>query len=139
LSFRELPLLLEMLDGVRTAGRLTEVVLVDGSGILHHRHAGIASYLGVAAGLPTIGVTKKLLCGQVDWEDLQAGEARGVVYQGQRIGVALRPTAGSRRPIFVSPGHRVDLDFAEGLVRRLLRGRRLPEPLYWADRLGRSR
>jgi hypothetical protein len=31
----------------------------------------------------------------------------------------------------------VDLPFAERLVRRLLRGRRLPEPLYWADRLSR--
>ena len=35
--------------------------------ILHPRHSGVAAHLGVVAGLPTIGVTKKLLCGQVDW------------------------------------------------------------------------
>ena len=54
------------------------------------------------------------------------------------VGAALRPTSGSRRPLFVSPGHRVDVPFAEGVVRRLLLGRRLPEPLYWADRLSRE-
>ena len=58
--------------------------------------------------------------------------------EARPIGIALRPTAGSRRPIFISPGHRVDLPFCEQVVRRLLTGRRLPEPLYWADRLGKK-
>ena len=152
LSFREIPILLDLLDHVRSAGRMAEVLLVDGTGILHPRHAGIASHLGVAASMPTIGVTKKLLCGQVDIKAMAAGESRPVVHsyrtphaprevgrhnEDRPIGVAIRPTAGSLRPIFISPGHRVDLTFAEQLVRRLLRGRRLPEPLYWADRLSR--
>ena len=138
LSFRELPILLELLDEVRAVGRQAEVLLVDGSGILHQRHAGIATHLGVVAALPTIGITKKLLCGRVDLEAMQPGESRPVIHEDRLIGVALRPTAGSRRPIFVSPGHRVDVAFAERLVRRLLSGRRLPEPLYWADRLSRA-
>ncbi len=172
LSFREIPILLDLLDEVRAAGRMTEVLLVDGSGILHHRRAGIASHLGVVASVPTIGVTKKLLCGSVNIEGMSPGESRPVVQRAdisvcissgadisvcqkkcgplrrqeclrhraedRPIGIALRPTAGSRRPIFVSPGHRVDLPFCEQLVRQLLTGRRLPEPLYWADRLGKS-
>ena len=138
LSFREIPILLELLDEVRAANRMAEVLLVDGSGILHHRHAGIASHLGVVASLPTVGVTKKLLCGSVTIEGMTPGESRPVVHEEQTIGIALRPTAGSRRPIFVSPGHRVDLAFCERLIRFLLSGRRLPEPLYWADRLSKS-
>ena len=137
LSFREIPILLDLLAEVRAAGRLAEIVLVDGSGILHHRRAGIASHLGVVASLATIGVTKKLLCGRVDVCGMAPGESRPVVYEDQLIGVALRPTAGSLRPIFLSPGHRVDVAFCELLVRRLLLGRRLPEPIYWADRLSR--
>ena len=160
LSFREIPILLDLLDEVRSAGRMAEVLLVDGSGILHHRHAGIASHLGVAAALPTVGVTKKLLCGQVDTEGMAPGESRPIWEkrgQGQfvrstrravpanwtcplfsrLIGVAIRPTAGSRRPIFISPGHRVDVAFCQRLVKKLLTGRRLPEPIYWADRLSR--
>ena len=138
LSFREIPILLELLDVVRAAGRLADVLLVDGSGVLHQRHAGVASHLGVVASLPTVGVTKKLLFGQVDIEGMAPGESRPVVHQDQLLGVALRPTAGSRRPIFISPGHRVDVDFSEKLVRRLLTGRRLPEPLYLADRISRE-
>jgi deoxyribonuclease V len=164
LSFREIPILLDLLDAVRAAGRMAEIVLVDGSGILHHRRAGIASHLGVVASLPTIGITKKLLCGQVDLKEMAAGESRPVWSekrgqvqfagtaqrvlrtnwtcplfsdQVQLIGVALRPTARSLRPIFISPGHRVDVSFCEQLVRQLLHGRRLPEPIYWADRLSR--
>ena len=88
--------------------------------------------------LPTIGVTKTLLCGRVEIEGMRPGESRPVVHEDRPIGVALRPTAGSRRPIFVSPGHRVDLAFAQQVVRAVLLGRRLPEPLYWADRLSRQ-
>ena len=89
------------------------------------------------AGVATIGVTKKLLCGQVDIEGMRAAESRPVLLDGRVPGVAIRPTSGSRRPIYVSPGHRTDVAFAEQLVQRLLTGRRLPEPLYWADRLSR--
>jgi deoxyribonuclease V len=138
LAFRELPILLELVDQVRRAGRLADLVLVDGSGILHQRHAGIASHLGVAASLATIGVTKKLLCGSVRLEGLKPGESRPVVLDDRVIGLALRATSGSQRPIFISPGHRASLALAERVVRQLLTGRRLPEPLYWADRLSRQ-
>ena len=69
---------------------------------------------------------------------MEPRESRPVVYEDNLIGVAVRPTSGGRRPIFISPGHRVDVAFAERLVRRVLTGRRLPEPLYWADRLSRT-
>jgi len=138
LAFRELPILLDLLDEVRTAGRLSRVLLVDGSGILHQRHAGIATHLGIVAAIPTIGITKKLLCGQVDIQQMQPEESRPVVYENRLIGVAMRTTSGSRRPIFISPGHRLDVAYAEQVVRRLLAGRRLPEPLYWADRISRT-
>ena len=138
LAFRELPILLELLAAVRAAGRLADVVLVDGSGVLHQRHAGVAAHLGVVAGRPTIGVAKTLLCGDVDPTGMAPGESRPVVYQGRAVGVALRTTCGSRRPLFISPGHRADVAFAERVVRATLAGHRLPEPIYWADRLGKQ-
>jgi deoxyribonuclease V len=138
LTFRELPILMDLLDAVRTAGQIAPLLLVDGAGILHPRRAGIASHLGVAARMPTIGVIKKLLCGRVEMQAMAPGESRPVVHEDQLLGAALRATAGSRRPIFVSPGHRVDLAFAQQVVGRLLLGHRLPEPLWWADRLSRQ-
>jgi deoxyribonuclease V len=139
LSFRELPILLELVEEVRAAGKLSEVLLVDGSGMLHPRHAGAASHLGVAADVPTVGVTKKLLCGKVDFQSMRPLESRPVVLDDRPIGAAIRPTSGSLRPIFLSPGHRVDLAFAERSVRQLLLGQRLPEPLYWADNFSNAK
>ena len=138
LTFRELPLLVELIDEVRGRDRLAPVVVVDGTGVLHPRQAGIASHLGVVTGLPTIGVTKKLLCGQVDIDGLQPLESRPVVLEGQPIGAAIRPASGSRRPLFISPGSGLNLASAEQIVRAVLTGRRLPLPLYWADRLSRQ-
>jgi deoxyribonuclease V len=138
LTFRELPLLLDLIDAVRAADRIAPVVLVDGTGILHPRQAGIASHLGVVTSLPTIGVTKKLLCGKVEIAGLQPLESRPVVLEDRIIGTAIRPASGSRRPLFVSPGSGLDLASAEKIVRAVLSGRRLPSPLYWADHLSRN-
>ena len=138
LTFRELPLLLELIDEVRAQNRIAPVILVDGTGTLHPRRAGIACHLGVVAGLTTIGLTKKLLCGQVDINGLQPLESRPVVLDDRVIGAAIRPTSGSRRPLFVSPGNGLNLASAEQIVRAVLSGRRLPSPLYWADHLSRK-
>ena len=39
-----------------------KAILVDGNGIMHIRRAGIACFLGVRTGIPTIGVSKKFYC-----------------------------------------------------------------------------
>lgn len=137
LAFRELPLLLDLLEEVRGQQPFADVLLVDGSGIMHPRGAGIASQLGIVADIPTVGVTKKQLCGDVDLRDIQPGETRAVQMDGTTIGVALRHRQRSKRPLFISPGHRMDVPTAAQLVQQLSQIRPLPEPIYWADRLSR--
>lgn len=136
LTFRELPILLELLRQVRERRRLARVVLVDGNGLLHHRQAGIATHLGIVADVATIGIGKSLLCGSVDAAGLEETGESPVRYNGEILATAIRPRAG-QPPIYVSPGHRVDVPFAARLVRRLLRGRRVPEPIHLAHTLGR--
>jgi deoxyribonuclease V len=137
LTFRELPAMLAAVDAARSAGTLGDVLLVDGAGRLHPRSAGIAAHLGVVADLPTIGVTKRLLHGSADALPTAMGETAVVRIDGQPAGYALAPGGRSRRPIYVSPGHRTTLTLAARIVPPLLRERRLPAPLYWADRLSR--
>ena len=43
------------------------VILVDGNGMLHPRKAGIACFLGVRTGVPTIGIGKNLCCVEHCW------------------------------------------------------------------------
>jgi deoxyribonuclease V len=140
LAFRELPVLLELIDQVRKAGRLADVMLVDGSGILHPRRAGIATMLGIVAELPTIGVTKKRLSGTVDLDGFRAGQLRPVWVDGRQLGWALRPGSGSRKPLFISPGHRASIASCHELFTSMTGAwcaRRLPGPIHFADRLSR--
>jgi deoxyribonuclease V len=137
LALRELPALLPLLDEVRDAGKLADIILVDGHGTMHPRRMGIASHLGVVTGLATIGVGKTQSVGTVDLQGIAAGESRPIIEAGQTIGTALRP-AGGQKPVFFSPGHRIDLETTNAVVARLSQQYRLPGPTYWADRLSRE-
>jgi deoxyribonuclease V len=138
LAFRELPLLLDLLAQVREQRAIADAVLVDGSGIAHPRRTGIATMLGIAAEIPTIGVTKRLLHGRVDLGGLVFGQARPILDGGATIGYATLAWPKTRKPIYLSPGHLVSVESAAEIVRRSLGTRRLPSPIYWADRISRA-
>lgn len=139
LAFRELPVLLELIDSVRASGQLADVVLVDGSGILHPRRAGIATLLGIVEDVPTVGVTKKRLCGAVDLRGATPGELRPVTVDDEPFGWAYLAKSGSQRPLFISPGHRTSLDDCYALFSMLsdVSGK-LPSPIHYVDRISRG-
>ncbi len=138
LAFRELPILQALLSQAEAEGRLADVILVDGNGILHPRHVGIASHLGVLLDVPTIGVAKSLLCGEVDQRGMKPGEVRYVLLRGERVGAAVKLRERAE-PIYISPGHRIDLERAIEVVLRCSTGRRkLPEPLQAAHELSQK-
>jgi deoxyribonuclease V len=120
LTFREIPAiapLMRHLD-VRT------VVMYDGNGILHPEGFGVASQVGVAFGVGTIGVAKKLLCGKV------SGSSKGgrseVLVDGKKAGYAMSKRRGIR-PVYVSVGYRISLESAADICSRFLI-HRIPEP-----------
>ncbi len=137
LAFRELDLYRALLEQLDAGFPWPEVWLVDGSGVLHPRGAGIATHLGVLLDCPTVGVTKKHLVGESAFHQLAPGESQPIVWQDRVAGYCLR-VGDSRRPLFISPGHRITPEAALALVTQLVGQRRLPEPIYWADRLSRQ-
>ena len=136
LAYRELPILLDLIEHVQSRRALTDVVFVDGNGILHPRRGGIASHLGVTADLRTVGVGKKQLCGKVDLSQVTPKEPQPILDGDEEIGRAIKAEVESR-PIFVSPGHKIDVKNAARLTRLLFHGHRLPEPIYHADAISR--
>jgi deoxyribonuclease V len=137
LTFRELPMLLALFERSRREFPQLDLYFVDGNGILHPRGAGVAACFGVIADVPTIGVAKSLLCGRLetaagDPADLQAE----VTVDGRTVGGVLT-LRGSSRPLYVSPGQKMDVPSAVRIARAFAFNHRLPEPLYWADRLSR--
>lgn len=134
LAFRELPVMLALLQRLKEQNALAEMTFVDGTGTLHHRQAGIASQLGVMLDIPTMGITKSLLHGEPErnLQNLKSGEVCYIRIDGQRLGAALRAKE-SAEPFFISPGHRVDLATALELARACLTSDgRLPEPIQQA-------
>ncbi|MFH1032092.1 MAG: deoxyribonuclease V [Chloroflexota bacterium] len=128
LSFRESPLVISAFENIDT---IPDLLLVDGQGIAHPRRFGLASHLGLLLDIPTIGCAKSLLCGRYDEPNPASGSYSEVTDNNEIIGVALRTKAGVK-PIYVSTGHKVDLDTAIQWVLKCCRGYRIPEPLRLA-------
>ena len=134
LAFREAPGLLE---AVSLLGTPPDFVLVDGHGLAHPRRFGLACHFGVLTGLPTIGCAKSLLVGTHDPPEQDRGAYAPLTEGDEVLGVALR-TRESTRPVYVSIGHRVDLDAAVKWTLACSAGFRLPEPLRVAHRATRG-
>lgn len=124
LSFRELPLILAACEQLTIT---PDLILVDGQGIAHPRRMGLASHLGLFLNTPTIGCAKSLLCGKHEIPGEEPDIYAKIVDQGETIGVALRTKTGVK-PIYVSIGHKIDLQTAIHWVLECCRGYRLPEP-----------
>jgi len=138
LSFRETPLVLRAFEQVETP---PDLIFVDGQGVAHPRRFGIACHLGVLFDLPTVGVAKSWLI----WREVRPAEPgpnrgdRVILYaRDGPVGAAVRTQPGSP-PVYVSVGHRLDLEAAVEWTLACVRDHRLPEPTRLADLASRGR
>lgn len=124
LSFREGPPIIEAFKNLRTK---PDVLLVDGCGINHFRSVGLATYVGVMLNTPTIGVSKKKLCGDFS-EPVKEGEAQKLVYKNKTVGFVLK-SKQETKPIFISPGTGISFKSSLEITRDCLIKHKLPEPI----------
>lgn len=130
LSFREAPVLLQVIGSLKYQ---PDIFIFDGQGIAHPRGIGIASHLGLFLDKPTIGCAKSRLCGFYQEPARRQGSFSPLLSEkGKSIGVVLR-TRKSVRPVFISPGHKIDIPTAAAIMQRCLDGYRIPKPTREAD------
>jgi deoxyribonuclease V len=134
LAFREIPILLQALSQLR---HLPQVLVCDGYGIAHPRRFGLASHLGVVTGVPAFGVGKTPFIGEFGTVGNERGSWADLFYEGDIVGRAVRTQKGVK-PVFVSPGHLIDLGWSTDLTLRLAPKYRLPETTRMADRASRE-
>lgn len=136
LFYREGPVILPGIVKGEETGLLDDgtVLVMDGNGSLHPRRMGIATQVGVISDRASIGVAKKLMIGTVGNERPSVNEMRSaqIEHKGRTLGASL--SNGGKKPIYVSPGHGIDLDTALDTIVRVTRTR-IPEPIKWAHRL----
>lgn len=131
LSFREGPALLKAFSLLST---MPDVALFDGQGTAHPRGLGLASHVGLCLGLPSVGCAKSRLVGEHGPVGMERGAFSWLVFNGQRVGAAVRTRAGVK-PVYVSPGFRMSQERAVELVLATCARYRLPEPLRQAHLL----
>lgn len=129
LTFREGPAIIEAINSLKIK---PDIILFDGQGIAHPKGIGIASHIGVLLDMPTIGCAKSRLIGEYKEPGFKKGDWSSLKYNGRTVGAVLR-TKGNVRPLFVSPGHRIDLKASIEIVLGCTSKYRIPEPLRWAD------
>jgi len=130
LSFREAPVLLEAIAKLEHE---PDLFFFDGQGIAHPRGLGIASHLGLILDKPSVGCAKSRLCGEHgDPPAKKGGCAHLVGKDGKRLGAVLR-TRDRVHPVFVSPGHKIDIQNAVRIVLSCCDGYRIPKPTREAD------
>lgn len=130
LSFRELPALAAAWERLRLR---PDVVVFDAHGYAHPRRFGEACHGGVLLDLPSVGCAKTMFIGEHGPLGQERGSTAEIVDRGEVVGVALR-TRDCCNPVYVSVGHRMDLETAVALVLRLSRFRQ-PETTRRAHQL----
>ena len=134
LAFREGPVIMEALAGLKTA---PDLLMFDGQGIAHPRRFGVASHIGLLLDMPAVGCAKTRLAGDYQPPQRPAGSISLLTDANETIGAVVRTRTGVK-PVFVSIGHRMDLNDSIRVVLKSCRAYRLPEPLRRADHLSRE-
>lgn len=128
LSFREIPPLLAAFEKLKSR---PDVLFCDGQGRAHPRRLGLASHCGILLGLPTIGCAKSRLIGSHREPGRRKGSQCRLSDANEVIGRVVR-TRTDVKPLYISVGHRINLQDAVSLVLRLSPRYRLPEPIRQA-------
>jgi deoxyribonuclease V len=124
LSFRETPSVLEAWSQLKTE---PDALMLDGQGLAHPRRVGIACHVGLLIERPTLGCAKSVLVGKYEEPAPERGAWSEMLDKGEVVGAALR-TKRNVQPIFVSPGHLIDIEGAIELTLGADGGYRQPEP-----------
>lgn len=133
LSFREGPV---FFDAFRKINKKPDVTFIDGNGIAHPRRMGLASYVGVTLDIVTIGCAKSPFFPFHYPPDQKGSYTFFMNEKNEKVGLCLRTRSGVK-PVFVSPGHRIDFMMSMKLVLRCSKFR-IPEPLRASHRLSKK-
>ncbi|HIQ29674.1 MAG TPA: endonuclease V [Candidatus Caldiarchaeum subterraneum] len=103
-----------MLKTVELLHHRWDLLLVDAHGRAHPRRAGMATFLGICVGKPTLGIAKRLLTGRVAKPDMRVSE---IIENGDRIGYSFIDTHGRR--FYVSQGFGVSYEAIPDIIKKL--------------------
>ena len=120
LTYRELPVVEKIFKYIDSKPTIT---MFDGNGILHPYRFGLASHIGVLFDIPTIGVAKRLLYGNI--------KNKIIEINNEKHGYAIITSNRASKPVFISPGHKISFESSLNVVKNFCK-HKIPEPLRQA-------
>ncbi|MEW6095793.1 MAG: deoxyribonuclease V [bacterium] len=128
LSFREGDCILKTFERLEIE---PDVIIFDGQGIAHPKRLGIATHLGLWLNKPTIGCAKSRLVGEYKEPEREKGSYSYLKVDNEIVGAVLCTRTGVK-PVFISPGFKIDLATSLKIVLSCCKKYRLPEPIRQA-------
>lgn len=102
-----------------------DIFFIDGHGIAYPRRLGFASHLGLILDKPTIGIAKKILCGETKCNETPW---KLLVLENEIVGAEVQ-TIKNVKPIYVIICHKISLKTTIEIVLACSRESRIPEPI----------
>ena len=109
--------------------------MFDGQGVAHPRGIGIASHMGLWLERPTVGVAKSRLYGLHGEVGPKRGDRVDLLDKNTNVIGAVLRTREKTNPLYISPGHLMDVEHSVEFVMACSIGYRLPEPTRWAHKV----
>ncbi len=107
LFIREAPIMTTVINKLSVK---PNVVFVDGHGIAHPRKAGLAVLVGLVSNIPSIGIAKSLLIGEIG--EFEGGFAP-IILEGSTVGYKMQC---SGRVYYISPGYGIDVSTTKEIL-----------------------
>jgi len=146
LGFRECKLLAK---AILELPKKPNIIMCDGHGKIHPRRFGEAVHLGLALNIPTIGIAKTPFIGYSNWNTIKRVKGNKTPIwvedpllnsesSNEVLGYAVCLNY-DLKPVFISEGYKIGIDFAIKISQITSKNHRQPEPLYMADYLSRKK
>jgi deoxyribonuclease V len=101
-----------VVEAVRRLKEKPKLVCFDAHGLAHPRSAGLALICGMVLGIPSIGIAKSLLIGEVAGER-ETETPQRILRDGRTVGLVTRIGGGTR---YWSPGYSVAVGQLQTLI-----------------------
>jgi deoxyribonuclease V len=112
-------------------GEEMDLLFVNGHGICHPHHYGLATVIGLTHHIPTIGVARRLTKGKYEKIPSPDPDISHIAQEGKITGLEIRATGG-KRSVFISPGFGISTEQTIAEYLQWSRKGKFPEPLRTA-------
>jgi deoxyribonuclease V len=126
-AYREMPAIIEAFNKLEQE---PDVLLVKGMGINHPRKFGIASHLGIALNIATIGIVVKNTTGKI--------EKSKIVIDNDFVGFEIK-TREHANPVYAAPGNKIAIGTVLDIISKSIKfPHKLPEPMHIAHKIAKK-